>query len=119
MNIRDEYLRMWHGDVAEAAAYLAVHLNRSVMVKGKERFGLTRPDAILRAVEIFPEIKPGWIVKLNHRSGWDIDDLPPVCPNCGQALLDGDVCRDCCPHTSWIAPGVCEDCGIPAPEATS
>ena len=74
-SLRNKYLALNYGDVPEAAAQVTLHLNRSVMVKGKERFGLTRPDAILRAVEIFPEVEAGQIVALNHRSGWGFDDL--------------------------------------------
>ena len=73
MTLREEYLRINHGDVREAAAYLALRLTRD----DPETFkvGYSIPNAILAAREVFPEIEEDQIRFLNRWMGW-MDQRP-------------------------------------------
>jgi hypothetical protein len=73
--LREYYLCYNHGDLAEAAAHLALALTRDDPATSKA--GYSKANAILAACEVFPEIEPGKVVALNTRHGWSILDLPP------------------------------------------
>jgi hypothetical protein len=55
MTLRDELLHENHGDAIEAAAILAVRLNRDDPNE-PTRDGYTIPNAVLAAKDIFPEV---------------------------------------------------------------
>lgn len=68
MSIRAEYLLENHEDAEEAAAILALRLTRGDPDTFK--VGYSIENAILAALEVFPEVTEDRIRFLNGRHGW-------------------------------------------------
>lgn len=64
--VREQFLAMNHGDVEEAAAYLALRLTRDDPETSK--VGYTIPNAVIAARDIFPEVTENRIRFINR---WD------------------------------------------------
>lgn len=64
VGLREQYLEISHGDVDEAAAYLALCLNRDDPAELK--VGYSIPNAVLAAQDVFPEVSAERIRFLNR-----------------------------------------------------
>lgn len=68
MTLRDELLAENHNDPVEAAAILALRLTRDDPTNFK--VGYSVDNAILAALDMFPEVTEGQIRYINNRHGW-------------------------------------------------